>query len=214
MIRRLLLVLLFAAPLEAATPLEGRTIALDPGHGTIDYQGRIINPGKGTHDGRAVEHQLTFQMAQKLGKLIEEKGGRVIYTRTPFDYWRIAASNTEDNKARALWANELKADVFISIHCDWHPRSRTHGATTYYKTPESRRLGSEIQTRMVKQLKAFNRQLKQDSYTVLDVAAMPAVLVETGYLSNRAEAKKLMSPTYQKKIAEAIASALSSYFSN
>lgn len=215
MIRRLAFLLTaLSLPLQAASPINGRTIAIDPGHGTIDFEGRIINSGKSTRDGRLSEYRLTFEMAQKLGKLIEQEGGRVIYTRTPQEYWRQGSSTTEDNKARALLANELKADAFVSIHCDWNPRQRMKGVTTYYKSSRSRKLAEEVQRKLVRQLKAFDRRVKQDSYTVLDVANMPAILVETGFLSNRSEAKKLATSDYQSKVAEAIFSGLSNALSN
>jgi N-acetylmuramoyl-L-alanine amidase len=205
--------ILAATLAHAATPLAGRVIALDPGHGTIDYQGHLINSGKSSRDGKTWEYRITFEIAQKLGKMIEDAGGRVVYTRTPFDYWRQAATAPDDNRARALLANELKADVFLAIHCDWDPRSRISGVTTYYKTQQSRRLGKEIHSRLINKLGALDRRLQHDSFTVLDQTTMPTVLIETGFLSNRSEAKKLSDAEYQKKVAGAILAGLDGYFS-
>lgn len=201
-------------PSFSDSPLTGRTIALDPGHAVIDFQGSVINPGKKSRDGNVHEHKVACDISQKLGELLKEEGAKVIFTRTPSDYWRQAYTAADDNKARALLANELNANVFISIHCDWDPRSKIQGVTTYYKTPESLPLGENIHRSLIKELKAENRHLKRDSYTVLDQAAMPAVLIETGFLSHRGEAKKLSTPDYQKKAAQAIAAGLRGYFAN
>ncbi len=196
----------------AASPLNGRTIALDPGHGVIDYQGHIINPGKSNRNHTIWEHQLTLQMATILGDKLEKEGARVVYTRTPFDYWRQAFDVADDNKARGKLANEFKADVYIAIHCDWDTRSRNNGVTTYYKTAPSEKLGEEIHKQLIQSLKATNRHLRHDTFTVLEQTDMPSILVETGFLSNRAEVKKLADPKYQTKIADAMLEGLRNYF--
>ena len=208
-----LILILSATSVRAASPLNGRTIALDPGHGTIDFQGRIINSGKFNRNHTVWEHQLTLQMATILGDELEKEGARVVYTRTPFDYWRQAFDVADDNKARGKLANELKADVYIAIHCDWDTRSRNNGISTYYRTERSERLGEAVQRRLVKNLRATNRHLRHDTFTVLEETAMPAILVETGFLSNRAEGRKLTNPKYQKRIADAISEGLRDYFS-
>lgn len=202
---------LAAVSAASAEPvLAGRKIVLDPGHGTIDYERSIINAGK-SRDG-VQEHRLTMQIATYLGRLLEEDGATVFFTRTGADYWRLGYSPAEDNRARAFFANEIGADAYISIHCDWHPSRRYHGVTTFYTKEHSRRLGELIQRRLVRDLKANDRDLVKDSFTVLDHTDMPAVLVETGFLSHRVEGRKLLRADYQKKVAGALAAALRGFF--
>jgi N-acetylmuramoyl-L-alanine amidase len=202
---------LFSATVNASS-LNGHTVALDPGHGVIDYQGHIINSGKSSRDHKIWENQLTMKMAVLLGERLEKEGARVVYTRTPFDYWRQSFGIADDNKARGLLANEMKADVYIALHCDWDSRSRNKGVSTYYKTAASEPLGEAIHKSLIKTLKATNRHLRHDTFTVLETAKMPAVLIETGFLSNRGEMKKLANPKYQGKIADAILAGLRTYF--
>lgn len=210
--RSAFLSLLFLSNIAVAAPgLTGRSILIDPGHGVIDYQGRVINTGKRASDG-IPEYKLTFEIAQRLGKLLEKEGIRVNYTRTAFDYWRQAYNPQEDNRARAYLANELNVDAYIAIHCDWDPRSRIHGVTTFYTKKESKRLGELVQQNLIKELKASSRGLVKDTYTVLDHTEMPAILVETGFLSNRAEGRKLKTADYQQRVAQAMADALRAYF--
>jgi N-acetylmuramoyl-L-alanine amidase len=204
--------LIFPAIAHATSPLNGRTIALDPGHGVIDFEGHIINSGKSNRNHTVWEHQLTLQMATLLGDKLEQEGARVIYTRTPFDYWRQAFAVADDNKARAKLANEMKADVYIAIHCDWDRRSRNKGVSTYYRTAASEKLGEAVHRQLIQSLHVTNRHLRHDTFTVLEQTDMPAILVETGFLSNRSEGKKLADPKYQRKIADAMLAGLRNYF--
>lgn len=200
-----------AAVVWGDAPLSGRRIVLDAGHGTIDYELDVINSGK-SRDGIG-ENRITMEIALALGKILEEDGATVFFTRNRDDYWRSGYGSAEDNKARAYFANEVNADAFISIHCDWHPSRRYHGVTTFYTKDGSRELGDRVQKQLVKDLKAFDRNLVRDSFTVLDHTEMPAILVETGFLSHRTEGKKLLRSDYQKKVAAALAAALRGYFS-
>jgi len=192
-------------------PLEGRKILIDPGHGTIDPRGRIINTGRKTNNGYR-EHKLNLEVSQKLRDYLTKLGAEVFMTRTSYDYWREGVSTPEDNKARGYFANEIGADAYLAIHCDWHPKRKFNGITTYYYSKNSRRLGSLIQNNLIKNLGARDRGLVRDSFSVLDAAQMPAVLVEIGYLSNDEEARKLLSPNYQDKIVKALSQALLSFF--
>jgi N-acetylmuramoyl-L-alanine amidase len=197
--------------LFASSPLHGRVILLDAGHGTINFEGKIINPGRESREGN-IEHRLSLEIVQKLGEMLENSGAKVFYTRTPGDYWRQAYSTVDDNKTRGHLANELKAEAFISIHCDWSPLKKIHGVTTIYGKPFSKKLGSHIHRNMLRRLQAHDRKLVQDSYTILDVSEVPSVIVETGFLSNKKESKSLARSAYQKEIAAAITKALRTYF--
>ncbi len=73
---------------------------------------------------------------------------------------------------------------------------------------ESEFLADVIQQELDKRLKTPNRGVKQAGFYVLVGGSMPNVLVETGFLSNRAEARLLGKPSYRQKIAEGIFNAL------
>lgn len=206
----LVLVLSFAVPSGAGLPLAGKVIVLDPGHAAINFQSSVINSGKSRVT--VPEHRLTLSIATHLAKLLEADGATVYLTRTSGDYWRASYSAIEDNKARAYFANEVGADALLAIHCDWHPSRKFYGVTTFYSKAGSRRLGEEIQRGLVKGLKTRNRGVIRTNFTVLDNAEMPAVLLEAGFMSNRAEGRKLVTTAYQKKVAASLAAALRRYF--
>ena len=69
----------------------------------------------------------------------------------------------------------------------------------------SSRLAYAVHERLVKRLRSEDRGVKQAPFYVLAGARMPAVLIEVGFVSNAAEARKLATPAYQDEVAEAIA---------
>ena len=93
--------------------------------------GRHIDAGHGGHDTGTIgptgytEKELVLDVAQRLGKLIEERlGSEVVYTRNDDTY--VALEN------RTALANEKKADLFLSIHANSSPVPRITGVETYY----------------------------------------------------------------------------------
>ncbi|MGH2449369.1 MAG: N-acetylmuramoyl-L-alanine amidase family protein [Chloroflexota bacterium] len=130
----ILLLFIFAAPAGAqgSRPL---VVVLDPGHG-----GPYI--GAASTDGSEVEKILTLRVAKLAGKDLRNMGYRVFLTRT-----RDQAVNTpprdvnhdgmidqsDDEVARAIFANKHHADVFVSIHFDGAAGApQTHGTHGYY----------------------------------------------------------------------------------
>jgi N-acetylmuramoyl-L-alanine amidase len=76
---------------------------------------------------------------------------------------------------------------------------------------ESAALAESIQNELNALLQTENRGIKQAPFRVLVGATMPAVLVETAFISNGEEAKKLATPEFRQSIAEAIARAVASF---
>lgn len=94
------------------------TVVIDAGHGGHD-------PGNlGTRRYKTTEKDIALQVALKVGKYIEENFDdvKVIYTRDTDVF--------VDLKKRAQIANQAKADLFISIHCDAFTKSTVSGSTT------------------------------------------------------------------------------------
>jgi len=74
--------------------------------------------------------------------------------------------------------------------------------STFMKESES--LAAQIQNELAKKLSSQNRGVKQAGFHVLVGASMPNVLIEVGFLTNHDEEKKLRTPEYRQKIAEAV----------
>ncbi len=86
-----------------------------------------------------------------------------------------------------------------------------------YKNDESRDLAGGIQASLINNLKQdykeiFDLGVKWALFYVLVGAEMPSVLIETSFISNREEEKRLSDNKYKEKIAEAIAGGINNYF--
>ena len=108
--------------------------------------------------------------------------------------------NAEGPRARAPSGQSTLAFILADLE-----RTETHG--------ESSRLAYAVQKALVKSTHAEDRGVQQAPFYVLTGVDAPAILVEVGFISNPAEAKRLVDPAYQQSIAEAIAGGLSHFSS-
>lgn len=119
----------FAADLVEQLGLSVRAIMIDAGHGGKDPGAR----GFGLQ-----EKDVNLRMALVLGKILKERGFRVLYTRTTDDFLAL--------EERTALANAKKADLFISIHCNAHADPTMHGLETYSlnlaRTPDAVRVAA------------------------------------------------------------------------
>ena len=107
-------------------------VVIDPGHGGYD-KGSIGPNG-------LLEKELVLDVAQRLGKLIEERlGSEVIYTRDDDKFIPL--------ESRTELANENKADLFLSIHANSSPFPSVSGVETYYLNFSSTREAMDLASR-------------------------------------------------------------------
>ncbi len=79
---------------------------------------------------------------------------------------------------------------------------------------ESEVLGKYLMKNMVRQTKAKNRRVRQANFYVLKYNPVTSVLLEIGFLSNKEEAKKLMTRDYRKKMAQGIYLGIKEFIEN
>lgn len=189
-----------------AVPIMNKIIVIDAGHGGPD-------PGKPGKYGKD-EDELNLEIVQKLRELIEESGGIVVMTRE--DDTLTDASLSKDLKNRVIKANEVEADVLISIHLNSFSQSKYKGAQVFYQnnSEKGKLLAELIQQELRNTLDPNNDRMAKSSssYYILRNAKMPAVIVECGFMSNPEEEKLLNDENYQYKIAWAIYKGLIHYF--
>lgn len=110
---------------------------------------------------------------------------------------------------RCTIANNAKADYFVSIHCNSFSSSSAHRTETwcFAKGKPGESLAKNIQAQMVADIKLTDRGVKPcgDGLYVISKTNMPAILVETAFISNPNEEAILLNPTYQGRFAEDIA---------
>ena len=68
-----------------------------------------------------------------------------------------------------------------------------------------------MQDSVTRSLRIASRGVKQAGFYVLGGAAMPAILVEIGFLTNRKEERRLMDAQYRERVARAIYAGLADY---
>ncbi|WP_019907969.1 N-acetylmuramoyl-L-alanine amidase CwlD [Thermoanaerobacter indiensis] len=187
-------------------PIMNKVVVIDAGHGGPD-------PGKPGKYGKD-EDELNLEIAQKLRELIEESGGIVVMTRE--DDTLSDGSLSKDLKNRVVKANEVIADVLISIHLNSFSQSKYKGAQVFYQnnSEKGKLLAELIQQELRNTLDPDNDRMAKssNSYYLLRNAKMPAVIVECGFMSNPEEEKLLNDEKYQYKIAWAIYKGLIHYF--
>ncbi|MCY6371048.1 N-acetylmuramoyl-L-alanine amidase family protein [Clostridium ganghwense] len=178
------------------------TVCIDAGHGGYD---------NGTKSPTSIlEKDINLKVALKLGKILEKNNIKVVYTRTN-DKVPWPSNQKSSLKERCYISNKAKADLFISIHCNYDEFSSiTRGPETWCRfseTPEEN-LAKNIQNELVNLKYSHNRGLKYEKngglYVLRHTKAVSA-LVELGFLSNSKDTKFLITNKAQEKCAQAIA---------
>lgn len=184
-----------------ATPISGsgkKIVVIDPGHGGSD-------PGTTSITNK---HEKHFNLALALkvqAILLQEPEIEVVMTRETDVY--------PTRSERVKLANDLNADVFVSIHGNSVLSSpQTTGTETfYYQRASSKELANIVHKHLVKALGLKDRGVKNGSLQVIRETKMPAVLLEVGFLSNKSEEEAMMSESVQAKAAQAIVDGIKEY---
>ncbi|HWQ62530.1 MAG TPA: N-acetylmuramoyl-L-alanine amidase, partial [Negativicutes bacterium] len=119
----------------------------------------------------------------------------------------------DELRARVDVAGAANADIFVSIHANAHPtKPETAGAITFRYPGCSYDLAATVQEALVEETGAVDKGVRNANFYVLRHSAIPAVLVETGFLSNRAEAARLADKGYQNDVANGLFKGIVRYF--
>ena len=122
-------------------------------------------------------------------------------------------------ETRAKMANEIGADLFLSIHNNWVPNTSVSGTMSFYHNsePSCRALALCIYNAVTGvaglQGRGANsdRTLYANGLSVLRNCTVPSVLCEVAFLSNPADRNRLINEEFQQKIAQALVDGLRSY---
>ncbi|ACB84470.1 N-acetylmuramoyl-L-alanine amidase [Natranaerobius thermophilus] len=180
-------------------PLEGTRIVLDPGHGGWD-------PGAVGPTG-LTEKEVALDVSFKTQDKLESLGAEVYLTReSDID---IPLAN------RAYFANDLWADLFISIHANGAINRGAQGTETHYsswRNPNDYFLAESLQDSMIDNINRVDRGIIDSNFAVLTHARMPAALVELAFISNYEEERLLGSDYFQENAAQGITEGIVDYF--
>jgi N-acetylmuramoyl-L-alanine amidase len=192
-------------------------VCLDPGHGTLPAVARQTEPiGPGStlrkiKDGGGApgEAPVALAIAFRTRALLQRDGYRVAMTRTGPNY-------AGGNIARARFCNVRHAALMIRIHADGSSDSAQHGVKTLVPAlrrgwtddiyAQSVRAGRKVQAAVVRATGAKDIGLvSRSDLTGFNWANVPAILVETGFMTNPTERRLLRTPAYQLKVARGLA---------
>lgn len=209
---------------EDPTPADGPPlVAIDAGHGGRDVGavGRVPAgtvtglPPRGANGLRIYEKDVNLDVARRLEGLLQARGYPTLMTRTidkgggdlPY------RSERADLRTRVAIANRAGADVFVSVHAN-ALTPRHHGTETFrfYATGTAGRLlARSVHEEVVFRLGLADRGVKTAGFYVLKHTAMPAVLLESGFLTNRDDVLTLASPEVRQRIAEGLGAGIDRY---
>jgi N-acetylmuramoyl-L-alanine amidase len=199
-------------------------ICLDPGHGTPPAIGAQREPiGPGSHvlkikdgGGAPGEAAVNLAIALRTRTLLLRAGYRVAMTRSgpTFRY------GNGGNIARARFCNVRHAALMLRIHADGSTDSRLHGAFTLYPAfhrgwtddiyIRSLRAARLVQRAMIRATGAKDLGLiPRSDLTGFNWANVPAILVETGFVTNPTERRRLQSSAYEWRVARGLAAGVS-----
>ena len=174
-------------------------IIIDAGHGGID-------PGSDSQG--ILEKVINLEIALKLQEVLIENGYAVLMTRED--------DSSLELRERSDFANEQEADLFISLHQNCYAQDESvNGIEVYYnsdKTTNDQQLAQMIQEALINETGAKNRGIRSDNGLVVTrETKMPAVLVETAFISNDYELDLITSEDYQNKVVEGIITGIENF---
>ena len=201
-------------------PQEGvALVVIDPGHGGVD---------SGAMSAGLLEKDLTLDVAQRLQRIIRQRGFQSLLTRDGDDYKSLAN--------RAEFANRQRDCIFVSIHFDEAKLPTSTGVGTYYAARQferavpfsswlpflqrssgeppnlfSQSLAGFIQQSLVSRTQAVNRGTRAEQFYVITNVRHPAVLVEGGFLTNQDDIARLGSEEYRERMAMGICEGIFQY---
>ena len=190
---------------RASLPLTGKTIILDIGHGGDD---------PGTSYQNILEKDLNLAIGLELEKELSRNGASVILTREG-DY-DISSPNAHRRKKsdfdnRIDLINKSKANVYLSIHINYLEDTSYYGGQIFYYGEDNKKLAEFLQSEF--NTISYPRSIKpMPNIYMYRRLKIPGVLVECGFISNKKEREKLITPAYQKEIAKVLTQGLVNYF--
>lgn len=191
-------------------PASVRRIVIDPGHGGRD---------QGAAGARHVEKDLVLAISQRLAAYLSHRGYEARLTRDSDESLSLSARMTR--------VGRLRPDVLVSVHTNSVGTGTVSGIETFVVNPLgtpstygnrtsstvhpgnaydplNAKLAYEVQRALVRGTSCVDRGVRHARFLVLREAPCPAILVETGFISNVREERRLASPSYQGRLAAGI----------
>lgn len=188
---------LTATNAKAITNNSNYRVFIDAGHGGTD---------PGASGNGLVEKNLTLSIALKVQRILQAQGIEVVMSRTTDKFLEL--------KEISSLANNSGADAFASIHINSVKDIPTaNGIETYYypNRMDSKPLADSVQNQLLSSTGAYDRKVKTADFHVVRETNMPSILAECGFITNKSEAIKMGTNSYQELLASGIANGINNY---
>lgn len=178
-------------------PKDKYTIVIDAGHGNGDSGAVSVN--------NRYEKTVNLGIANKVAELAKnEPKLNIVLTRSTDVFLELSE--------RVSIANNLNADLFVSIHANSIDGKPSVGGTeTYYYRSESKAFAEVMHKYLMKGTQFKDRGVKVASHHVTRNTKMPAILLEVGFLTNPEEEKQMFNEDFQYRVAQQIVNGLKAY---
>jgi N-acetylmuramoyl-L-alanine amidase len=181
--------------------LAGRVIVLDPGHGGDD-------PGVCGHD--LVEAEITLDLAARIEGRLGALGVTTYLTRS--------AETCPEESERAGFANDVNADIVVSLHLDALADSQASGSACFFygatlpdrivRSGVGERLAELVSREVASRTDLADGRAHPKAWELLRLTRMPAVRLEAGYVTSPTDAARLAQGDFRDALAEAVVAAL------
>jgi len=183
---------------DAAQPLRGLTLLVDPGH----------PPGGAVGPTGLTEPQAALEVSQRLKPLLEQRGARVVMTRTTMD--------AVDLRLRSVIARRENAHALLSIHLnafgDGVNPFPNNGTSTLFFHPQSEPLARVVQRSLMRRLGLRDLGIHYQNISIGRTTWMPAIITEWLFLMVPEQEWAMRSPEGQEAYARAVAEGVEEYF--
>jgi N-acetylmuramoyl-L-alanine amidase len=191
-----------ASFVESGPHLIGRRIVVDPGHGGADT---------GFTAGETTEADLVLDLASRIEGRLAAAGATVYLTR--------GRDQDPTPAERTAFANDARADLFLSLHTDAHSSEHARGVASYYYgtgSGASSTVGEQFANLVRREVVARTGMLDLGSHPktwdLLRTTRMPAVRIDVGYLSHPVDRLLLLDARLRSTVASAVLAAVQRLF--
>lgn len=186
--------------LEKPASLIDFTVVIDAGHGGIDGGVVGLNGIK--------ESTLNLAYSKALGKIFENGGFNVVYTRkTDNGLYGLPTKGfkSRDMKARKKIIEEARPNLVISVHMNRFSSASRKGPQVFFQKgkDDGRELAESLQ-KVFNDFTGVTREALQGDYYMCREIECPSVIVECGFLSNAEDAANLLTDHYREEICSKI----------
>ncbi|MDD3436667.1 MAG: N-acetylmuramoyl-L-alanine amidase [Candidatus Gastranaerophilales bacterium] len=175
-------------------PPGKNSVVLDAGHGGSDY---------GAIKSGINEKDINLDLAKRVQAILQSKGVTVYMIRN--------SDETVSLEERTNFTEEKNPQIFVSIHVNSSVKPQITGLETHYYHQESLELAQTVHASLVSHIKSPDRGLFKSRFYVINHTTVPAILVETGFLSNDGERTDLLTEKRKQQTAKAIAEGILNY---